>query len=62
MKWMRNKVWLFGYAVEFKRKTGWSFIRSWVYGGITGDSHDWDLESMGCPVDMVEEDLYCWTD
>ena len=62
MKWIKIKVWLLRYALEFKRQTGWSFRQSWDYGKATAENFNYDLKDLCCPINMVQEDLSCWSD
>ena len=62
MSWLLVKIWLLRYSLEFKRRTKWSFISSWNYGLATVENFGGDLEDLDCPIEMVDEDLSCWSD
>lgn len=62
MKWLRLKIWLIRYTIEFRRRTGWSFSQSWDYGESSIENVDRNLEDLDCPIDYVDEDLSCWSD
>lgn len=60
MKWIKLKIWLLRYALEFRRQTKWSFLESWSYGESTQENFKYDLEDLDCPIEMVGDDLACW--
>lgn len=59
---MKIALWLLRYAVEFRRRTSWSLKESWNYGYVTAMGLKFDLDDMGCPRQMVSDDLSCWSD
>lgn len=62
MEWLKLKIWLLRYSLEFRRVTKWSFRESWKYGEATIENYLGDLEDMDCPIEMVQEDLSVWSD
>lgn len=62
MKWLLIDLWLISYSIEFQRLTNWSFKDVWQYGEATMENFEYDLEDLGCPIDMASEDLSCWSD
>jgi len=59
-KYILTKIWLLRYAIEFKRRTKWPFKECYSYGESSLENFDYDLEE--CPIEMVGEDISCWSD
>jgi len=61
MKWLKQKVWLLRYALEFKRRAKWGFIESWNYGETSLENIEY-YNTTECPLYMAEEDVASFSD
>ena len=62
MNKIRLTIWLARYTFEFKKRTGWTFTESLKYGLATMENFNFNLEDLDCPIDMVSEDIFNWSD